>query len=162
MNDIKGTLKALGANGAFIEGVDSVRPGLPFSWPICSGRKPANLGSTFLFLTIVLKVAHDCGKGEVLGKAWELAQPRRRTHGAEPYDLVIVDAPATGHGVGILKTPRMFSEIARVGPIAHQGHTIAETIADRDFTGDPRRLHSRRDAGRRDPVAARGAAPRAP
>jgi anion-transporting ArsA/GET3 family ATPase len=71
----------------------------------------------------------------VLGKAWELAQPRRRTQGAAPYDLVIVDAPATGHGVGILKTPRTFSEIARVGPVAHQGHTIAETIADRDFTG---------------------------
>jgi len=71
----------------------------------------------------------------VLGKAWELSQPRRRTQGAAPYDLVIVDAPATGHGVGVLKTPRTFSEIARVGPVAHQGQTIAQTIADRDFTG---------------------------
>jgi len=49
-------------------------------------------------------------------------------------DLVIVDAPATGHGVGILKTPRTFAEIARVGPIAHQDRTIAATLADRDFT----------------------------
>ena len=70
-----------------------------------------------------------------LGKAWELAQPERRTRGGEPYDLVIVDAPATGHGVGLLRTPRTFSEIARVGPIAHQGETIARTIADREFTG---------------------------
>ena len=69
-----------------------------------------------------------------LGKAWELAQTHRRSRGGEPYDLVIVDAPATGHGVGALKTPRMFSEIARVGPIAHQGQTIARTIADADFT----------------------------
>jgi anion-transporting ArsA/GET3 family ATPase len=70
-----------------------------------------------------------------VGKVWELSQPHRRTKGADPYDLVIVDAPATGHGVAILRTPRTFADIARVGPIAHQGRIIAATIADRDFTG---------------------------
>ena len=70
-----------------------------------------------------------------IGKVWELAQLDRRTRGAAPYDLVIVDAPATGHGVGLLRTPRTFADIARVGPIAHQGQTIAATIADADFTG---------------------------
>ena len=70
-----------------------------------------------------------------IGKVWELAQLERRTRGAAPYDLVIVDSPATGHGLGILRTPRTFAEIARVGPIAHQGRTIADTIADRAFTG---------------------------
>jgi anion-transporting ArsA/GET3 family ATPase len=69
-----------------------------------------------------------------IGKVWELAQLQRRTHGADVYDLVVVDAPATGHGVGILRTPRTFAEIARVGPIAHQGRAIADTIADRGFT----------------------------
>src|SRR5205823_8823750 len=69
-----------------------------------------------------------------MGKVWELAQLQRRTRGAAPYDLVIVDAPATGHGVGLLRTPKMFADIARVGPIAHQGRTIAATIADRQFT----------------------------
>ena len=70
-----------------------------------------------------------------IGKVWELAQLQRRTRGAAPYDLVIVDAPATGHSVGVLKTPRTFAEIARIGPIAHQAGHIAATIADRDFTG---------------------------
>jgi anion-transporting ArsA/GET3 family ATPase len=69
-----------------------------------------------------------------IGKVWELAQLQRRTRGAAPYDLVVVDAPATGHGVGVLKTPRTFAEIARVGPIAHQAGHIATTIADRNFT----------------------------
>jgi anion-transporting ArsA/GET3 family ATPase len=69
-----------------------------------------------------------------IGKVWELAQFERRTSGADVYDLVIVDSPAAGHGVGILRTPRTFAEIARVGPIAHQARTIAATIADRDFT----------------------------
>ncbi len=70
-----------------------------------------------------------------IGKVWELAQLERKTRGAAPYDFVVVDAPATGHGVGILRTPQTFAEIARVGPIARQGQTIARTIADREFTG---------------------------
>jgi anion-transporting ArsA/GET3 family ATPase len=70
-----------------------------------------------------------------IGKVWELAQFEQRSEGASPYDVVVVDAPATGHGVGILRTPKTFAEIARVGPIAHQGRTIAATIADHEFTG---------------------------
>jgi anion-transporting ArsA/GET3 family ATPase len=70
-----------------------------------------------------------------IGKVWELAQFERRTEGAAAYDFVVVDAPATGHGVGILRTPRTFADIARVGPIARQGRIIAQTIADPSFTG---------------------------
>ena len=91
------------------------------------------LGSSRLFHAFAMATP---GMRELLsmGKVWELAQLQRRTRGAAPYDLVIVDAPATGHGVGILRTPRTFAEIARVGPIAHQGRTIATTIADQEFT----------------------------
>lgn len=70
-----------------------------------------------------------------VGKAWELAQERRRVPHAQPYDLVIVDAPATGHGLGALRAPRTFADIARVGPIAHQGATIDATLRDPAFTG---------------------------
>jgi anion-transporting ArsA/GET3 family ATPase len=92
------------------------------------------LGSSRLFQAFAMATP---GMRELLsiGKVWELAQLNRRTRGGAPYDLVIVDAPATGHGVGLLRTPRTFAEIARVGPIAHQGRTIADTIADSDFTG---------------------------
>jgi anion-transporting ArsA/GET3 family ATPase len=92
------------------------------------------LGSSRLFHAFAMATP---GMRELLsiGKVWELAQLDRRTRGGAPYDLLIVDAPATGHGVGLLRTPRTFAEIARVGPIAHQGQTIADTIADRDFTG---------------------------
>lgn len=70
-----------------------------------------------------------------LGKVWELAQLERRTRGGSPYDLVVFDAPATGHGVGVLKTPSTFAEIARVGPIATQGRAMAASLADPSFTG---------------------------
>jgi anion-transporting ArsA/GET3 family ATPase len=92
------------------------------------------LGSSRLFQAFAMATP---GMRELvsIGKVWELAQLDRRTRGGAPYDIVIVDAPATGHGIGLLRTPRTFADIARVGPIAHQGRTIANTIADRDFTG---------------------------
>jgi anion-transporting ArsA/GET3 family ATPase len=64
------------------------------------------------------------------GKVWELAQDERRTPGAEPYDLVVVDAPATGHGLAVLAAPRTFAQAARVGPIARQGGIIDATFSD--------------------------------
>ena len=70
-----------------------------------------------------------------MGKVWELAQSKRRTKGARRYDLVIVDAPATGHGVAMLTSPRTFAEIARVGPIANQGRAIHKTVTDARHTG---------------------------
>jgi anion-transporting ArsA/GET3 family ATPase len=65
-----------------------------------------------------------------VGKAWELAQPERRTPGASPYDLVVVDAPATGHGLALLGAPETFARVARMGPIARQGQTIHATLTD--------------------------------
>ena len=51
-----------------------------------------------------------------VGKVWELAQDDRRTPGAEPYDLVVLDAPATGHGVAVLSAPRTFAADRARGP----------------------------------------------
>jgi anion-transporting ArsA/GET3 family ATPase len=70
-----------------------------------------------------------------IGKLWELAQPERRTPGAEPYDLVVVDAPATGHGLALLDAPRTFSGVAAAGPVARQAGIIAGTLEDRATTG---------------------------
>ena len=92
------------------------------------------LGSSRLFHAFAMATP---GMRELLsmGKVWELAQLSRRTSGAAPYDFVVVDAPATGHGVGILRTPQTFADIALAGPVARQAARIAASIADRDFTG---------------------------
>ena len=70
-----------------------------------------------------------------MGKVWELAQPERRTPGASPYDLVVLDAPATGHGLALLQAPLTFADAARVGPINRQGRTIHQMLTDRTRTG---------------------------
>jgi anion-transporting ArsA/GET3 family ATPase len=69
-----------------------------------------------------------------VGKVWELAQLDRRVKRGAKYDVVIVDAPATGHGLGILRTPKTFGDIARVGPIKRQADTIYGFITDPKLT----------------------------
>jgi anion-transporting ArsA/GET3 family ATPase len=70
-----------------------------------------------------------------IGKIWELAQLDRKVKQGRKYDLVIVDAPATGHGIGFLQTPRTFAAIARVGPIHSQAQQLDRLITDHSHTG---------------------------
>ncbi len=70
-----------------------------------------------------------------IGKIWEVAQPDRKVKKGREYDLVIVDAPATGHGVGFLQTPRTFANIARVGPIKAQAEALETFIVNHRKTG---------------------------
>jgi anion-transporting ArsA/GET3 family ATPase len=70
-----------------------------------------------------------------IGKIWELAQPDRRVKKGREYDLVIVDSPATGQGIGFLETPRTFANIARVGPIHAQAQALNRYLTDHENTG---------------------------
>jgi anion-transporting ArsA/GET3 family ATPase len=63
-------------------------------------------------------------------KAWELGQRERWVKGTAGYDLVVLDGPASGHGVGMLRTPHTFAEIARVGPIATQARRVVALLED--------------------------------
>ncbi len=70
-----------------------------------------------------------------IGKVWDLAQLDQRRTGNTPYDLVILDAPATGHALGMLRTPRTFRDVARVGPISRQAGRIDTFLSNPDLTG---------------------------
>ena len=47
-----------------------------------------------------------------IGKVWDLAQLERRT-GGSAFDLAIVDAPATGHGLALLRAPAHLRRASR-------------------------------------------------
>jgi anion-transporting ArsA/GET3 family ATPase len=70
-----------------------------------------------------------------VGKVWELSQAERRDTHARPYDIVIMDAPASGHGLALLKSPRTFGDIARVGPIRRRADMIHDFLTDGRRTG---------------------------
>ena len=63
-------------------------------------------------------------------KTWELAQDKRWDRKRSGYDVVIVDGPASGHAIGMLRTPGTFADIARVGPIASQSDRVRTWLRD--------------------------------
>jgi len=69
-----------------------------------------------------------------LGKVWGLTEERTR-EGERRHELVVVDAPATGHGIAMLRAPRTFQELARLGRIQEEARAVAELVADRSLTG---------------------------
>jgi anion-transporting ArsA/GET3 family ATPase len=70
-----------------------------------------------------------------IAKVWELAQTARWDRHGRTYDLVVVDAPSSGHGLAMLTTPRTFGEIARVGPVRRQAFRVRDLLADPEQTG---------------------------
>ncbi|HMJ94645.1 MAG TPA: ArsA family ATPase [Thermoleophilaceae bacterium] len=69
-----------------------------------------------------------------MGKIWDLSQLSPRT-GGPGYDLTIVDAPATGHGLAMLRAPSTYASIARVGPVGRHAERIDSFIRDPALTG---------------------------
>ena len=69
-----------------------------------------------------------------IGKVWDLAQLQPRA-GTQTYDLAIVDAPATGHGLAMLRAPSTYANIARVGPVGRHAARIDAFIRDPTQTG---------------------------
>jgi anion-transporting ArsA/GET3 family ATPase len=51
------------------------------------------------------------------------------------YDLVVVDAPATGHIVGQLRAPQAINELLQVGPIRDQTGWLMDILGDPAQTG---------------------------
>jgi len=50
-------------------------------------------------------------------------------------DVVILDAPATGHAVSLLDAPRLVAEVIERGPVGRLVHDLASYLADRERCG---------------------------
>src|SRR4029079_5372776 len=70
-----------------------------------------------------------------IGKVWDLAQIERRT-GSTVFDVAIVDAPATGHALAMLRSPSTFAAVAsRIGPVGRHAATIDRSLRDGEHAG---------------------------
>jgi Anion-transporting ATPase len=92
-----------------------------------SGRLLASSG-TFQYFAAAAPGAKELVSMVTIWKLMEGGRGRGRRPGG--YDLVILDAPATGHALGLLHSPQTFGAIARVGPIASQTKKVGELLAD--------------------------------
>jgi anion-transporting ArsA/GET3 family ATPase len=66
----------------------------------------------------------------VLGKIMTLEDERDRWARRPRYDLIVVDAPATGHGLSFLKVPIAASEAVPVGPVGRNARRILKLLRD--------------------------------
>jgi anion-transporting ArsA/GET3 family ATPase len=61
-----------------------------------------------------------------IGKIWALVESKAQKGKRRPYDLVVVDAPSTGHGLSLLTIPQVVVDAVRMGPL----HSKAKDILD--------------------------------
>ncbi|MBI2344067.1 MAG: hypothetical protein HYV02_07025 [Deltaproteobacteria bacterium] len=62
-----------------------------------------------------------------LGKIWSMTQTSR-------WDRILVDLPATGHGLGFLRAPWVVTDAVPRGPLYEHGMAIRSTLHDRAQT----------------------------
>jgi anion-transporting ArsA/GET3 family ATPase len=95
------------------------------------GRVPARMLASKASFQYFAAAAPGVKELVCMAKVCELAGLSARSD----YDLVVLDAPATGHALAMLASPRTFASIARVGPIAAQAQRIQEILRDPTLTG---------------------------
>jgi anion-transporting ArsA/GET3 family ATPase len=84
-------------------------------------------------LVSMVKLRELCeGRGAVKSRSSDSSRER---HGRTAYDLVVLDAPASGHALAMLRSPQTFSSIVRVGPLAEQAQALRELLEDAQRSG---------------------------
>jgi anion-transporting ArsA/GET3 family ATPase len=63
-------------------------------------------------------------------KVRELCERPVADRSESTYDLVVLDAQATGHALAMLRSPQTFAAIVRAGPLAEQAHGVRELLED--------------------------------
>lgn len=70
----------------------------------------------------------------VLGKIMVLEEARAGLSRRPVWDLIVLDAPATGHGLAFLKVPLAASRAVPVGPVGGNARRVLRLIQDGDRT----------------------------
>ncbi len=89
-----------------------------------SGRVLASSG-TFQYFAAAAPGAKEL---VTMVKIWQLTGGQGAGGRAGEHPLVVLDAPATGHALGLLSSPHTFGTIARVGPVAGQARKVQELL----------------------------------
>lgn len=66
----------------------------------------------------------------VLGKVMVLEEAKIGWGRRPRFDLIILDAPATGHGLAFLKVPQAAAEAVPVGPVGSNARRVLELLRD--------------------------------
>ncbi len=71
----------------------------------------------------------------MLGKIYDLEKKKKNIMTDAPlYDLIIVDLPATGHGLSALEVPRVLVDAVKIGPLHKHATSILELLQNKSKT----------------------------
>ena len=83
------------------------------------------------FVTSFLNAVPGFNELMMVGKIYDLAAHR---HSQKPYDLIIVDGPATGHGASAFEVPQIVYNAVKVGPLHSQSKKMIDFLQDKTMT----------------------------
>jgi len=69
----------------------------------------------------------------LLGKTW-FTEQEKGPSGANLWDAIVIDGPATGHSISLFRLPRVILSLMRVGPMAKDAEQILELLTSPDRT----------------------------
>jgi len=81
------------------------------------------------FVSAFLEAIPGLNELLMLGKLMELVKGKNED-GEFLYDLIIVDAPATGHGVSTFEVPKIVMDAIKIGPLRKKAEQISQVICD--------------------------------
>jgi anion-transporting ArsA/GET3 family ATPase len=69
-----------------------------------------------------------------LAQIWRFERKKKSSSEQPLYDVIIVDSPATGHGLSLLRVPATLNSMLQTGPIADQTRWVNELLRDHERT----------------------------
>lgn len=84
------------------------------------------------FMNAVMGLGDLITVGKVLDLEWlrrdgSLGPDARGPH---QWDLIVFDAPATGHGLGLMHAPQAMMDVTRLGPLYQNARLVRDLLAD--------------------------------
>lgn len=70
----------------------------------------------------------------MLGKIYDLVLQENKKSNEPLHDLILVDAPASGHGLSALEVPKIILETVKIGPLHHTAKKMVELFGDHEQT----------------------------
>jgi anion-transporting ArsA/GET3 family ATPase len=88
------------------------------------------------FMNGILGLSDLCSIGKVMDLEWQREDGSYGPDSKGPYryDRILVDCPATGHGLALLRAAQTMMDVTRAGPLYNNSAMIAELLEDRSKT----------------------------
>jgi anion-transporting ArsA/GET3 family ATPase len=88
------------------------------------------------FVSYFMQAAPGWRELVTVGKIWHTHQRTvgRGKNRRPEYDMIVVDAPATGHGLSFLRVPAIFADILKFGRMQSQTNDLLDMLRDPERT----------------------------